>query len=81
MRGAHATVAIDEGLSAVVVAGTLGHEDCKTTKESYALAGVEEAAIRRKLFKLLDVLDDNDDVQRIAANFDVAEDVLERLSA
>ncbi len=33
------------------------------------------------LFKLLDVLDDNDDVQRIAANFDVAEDVLERLSA
>ena len=33
------------------------------------------------LFKLLDVLDDNDDVQRVAANFDVAEDVLERLSA
>ncbi len=33
------------------------------------------------LFKLLDVLDDNDDVQRVAANFDVAEDVLDRLSA
>ncbi len=33
------------------------------------------------LLKLLDVLDDNDDVQRVAANFDVAEDVLERLSA
>jgi YebC/PmpR family DNA-binding regulatory protein len=39
----------------------------------------EEAAAT--LFKLLDVLDDNDDVQRVAANFDVAEDVLERLSA
>ncbi len=33
------------------------------------------------LFKLLDVLDDNDDVQRVAANFDVADDVMERLSA
>jgi YebC/PmpR family DNA-binding regulatory protein len=33
------------------------------------------------LFKLLDSLDDNDDVQRVASNFDVAEDILERLSA
>ena len=33
------------------------------------------------LLKLLGVLDDNDDVQRVMANFDVAEDVLERLSA
>ena len=54
MRGAHATVAIDGGLSAELVAGTLGHEDSKTTKESYALEGVEEAAIRRKLFRLLE---------------------------
>lgn len=33
------------------------------------------------ILKLLDVLDDNDDVQRVAANFDIAEDVMERLSA
>jgi YebC/PmpR family DNA-binding regulatory protein len=33
------------------------------------------------LFKLLDVLDDNDDVQRVAANFDVADEVMERLGA
>lgn len=33
------------------------------------------------LFKLLDVLDDNDDVQRVASNFDVADEVMERLSA
>ncbi len=33
------------------------------------------------LLKLLDALDDNDDVQRVAANFDVADDVRERLSA
>ena len=33
------------------------------------------------LFKLIDVLDDNDDVQRVSANFDISEEVMERLSA
>jgi YebC/PmpR family DNA-binding regulatory protein len=33
------------------------------------------------LFKLIDALEDNDDVQRVASNFDVSEEVLERLSA
>ncbi|TVR96715.1 MAG: YebC/PmpR family DNA-binding transcriptional regulator [Rhodospirillales bacterium] len=33
------------------------------------------------LFKLLDALDDSDDVQRVMANYEIAEDVLERLSA
>ena len=33
------------------------------------------------LFKLLDILDDSDDVQRVSANFDVAAEVMERLSA
>ncbi len=33
------------------------------------------------LFKLLDALDDNDDVQSVASNFDVAEDVLGALGA
>ena len=33
------------------------------------------------LFKLLDLLDDNDDVQRVVANFEVAEEELLRLTA
>lgn len=33
------------------------------------------------LLKLLDALEDNDDVQRVAANFDVDDEILERLSA
>jgi len=33
------------------------------------------------VFKLLDTLEDNDDVQRVAANFDVSDDVMERLSS
>jgi YebC/PmpR family DNA-binding regulatory protein len=32
------------------------------------------------LFKLLNALDENDDVQRVAANFDVADEIMERLS-
>jgi YebC/PmpR family DNA-binding regulatory protein len=33
------------------------------------------------LFKLLEILDDNDDVQRVVANFEVDDALLERLSA
>lgn len=35
----------------------------------------------RLLFKMIDVLEDSDDVQDVYANYEVAEDVLERLSA
>ena len=33
------------------------------------------------LLRLLDILDDSDDVQRVAANFDIPDDVMARLSA
>jgi YebC/PmpR family DNA-binding regulatory protein len=33
------------------------------------------------LFSLLDTLDDNDDVQTVSANFDISDDVMERLTA
>ncbi len=33
------------------------------------------------LFKLLNVLEDSDDVQRVTSNFDVSDEVMERLSA
>ena len=39
----------------------------------------EEQAV--SVFKLLDALDDNDDVQRVAANFEIGDDVLQRLTA
>ncbi|MCW8861131.1 MAG: YebC/PmpR family DNA-binding transcriptional regulator, partial [Rhodospirillales bacterium] len=35
----------------------------------------------QSLLKLIDVLEDNDDVQRVASNFDIPDDVMERLSA
>jgi transcriptional/translational regulatory protein YebC/TACO1 len=33
------------------------------------------------LLKLIDVLEDNDDVQTVSANFEIADDVMERLVA
>ncbi len=38
----------------------------------------EDAA--QTLFKLLDTLDDNDDVQRVVANFEISDEIMEQLS-
>ena len=35
----------------------------------------------KDLLELIDTLDDNDDVQEVFANYEIADDVLERLSA
>ena len=37
--------------------------------------------VGEKIFRMVEALEDNDDVQNVYANFDIAEDVLERLSA
>ena len=55
-------------------------EDARLDWKPQTTVAVEEA-VAETLMKLLEALDDNDDVQRVAANFDVADDVLERLSA
>lgn len=39
-----------------------------------------DEAQAQNLFKLLEILDDNDDVQRISANYEIADDVLARLT-
>lgn len=40
-----------------------------------------DAEAATSLFKLLDALEDNDDVQAVSANFEIAEDVMARLTA
>ncbi len=42
---------------------------------------VTDEQTAQTLIKLLEVLEDNDDVQRVQANFDISQDVMERLSA
>ncbi|SLN73387.1 YebC/PmpR family DNA-binding transcriptional regulator [Oceanibacterium hippocampi] len=40
---------------------------------------VDDADKAGSLLKLLDALDDNDDVQRVSANFDIADDIMQQL--
>ena len=47
----------------------------KTTVE------VSEEASAKKLIRLIEALEDNDDVQEVAANFDIPEQILETVSA
>ncbi len=54
-------------------------EDARLEWKPQSTVAVDESAAAT-LLKMLDMLDDNDDVQRVAANFDVDDDVLERLS-
>ena len=35
----------------------------------------------RKIFKLIDALEDSDDVQNVFANFDVCDEVMEKVDA
>jgi len=46
----------------------------KTTVE------IEDEATARKVLRLMDALDDNDDVQDVFANFDIPERVLEAVA-
>ena len=39
-----------------------------------------EAAKAEQMLKMMEKLEDNDDVQNVYANFDIADDVMERLS-
>ncbi len=47
-------------------------------KNLIAVARAEDA---KKLFRLIDILDDNDDVQNIYANYDIADDIMEEIVA
>lgn len=42
---------------------------------------ITDEQVAQTLIKLLEILEDNDDVQRVQANFDISQDVMERLSA
>jgi YebC/PmpR family DNA-binding regulatory protein len=63
------------------LAGTLGdpEEAGLVWKPTNTIPVEEEQG--QTLMKLLDALDDCDDVQRVAANYDIADEVLERLTA
>jgi integrase len=53
MRGLHATLAVDAGISGQVVATALGHESFRTTEQSYAKAGSVSKAKHERALKAL----------------------------
>ena len=55
-------------------------EEARLSWKPQNTIAIDEAAAQT-LFKLIDALEDNDDVQRVAANFDVDDEIMERLSA
>lgn len=55
-------------------------QSAKLTWEPKTTSPVDEETAG-SLLKMIDALEDNDDVQEVFANYDIADDVLERLSA
>jgi transcriptional/translational regulatory protein YebC/TACO1 len=42
---------------------------------------VEESDVAKRVLRLIDALDDNDDVQDVYANFDISDELLESIEA
>ncbi|MBM10399.1 MAG: YebC/PmpR family DNA-binding transcriptional regulator [Magnetovibrio sp.] len=68
--------AVRDGLENIFGAAT----DARLDWKAKSTVSIDEE-IAQTLFKLLDALDENDDVQRVAANFEIDDAILEKLSA
>ena len=68
--------AVRAGLEAAGIAVT----DAEVTMLPKTTVAIEDEAVARKLLKLIDGLEENDDVQDVYANFDIPERVLEAVA-
>ena len=68
--------AVRAGLEAAGIAVT----DAEVTMLPKTTVAVEDEAVARKVLKLIDGLEENDDVQDVYANFDIPERVLEAVA-
>lgn len=55
-------------------------ETAELTWKAQTTVPVDDESNADTLFKLIEALDDNDDVQQVSANFDVSDDVMQKLS-
>src|SRR5215211_6935156 len=75
---------VPEDLSAVreaVESAGFGVESAELTMVPKTTVAIQDEATARKLLRLMDALDENDDVQEAYANFDVPEGVIEAVEA
>jgi YebC/PmpR family DNA-binding regulatory protein len=66
---------------AALDAAGIAHESAELTMVPKTSVRVENEAAVRKLVRLIDALEDNDDVQGVYANFDIPEQVLETVAS
>lgn len=81
-NGLHEIVCASDDLHAVRESLTEKFEDPNVAKlvwKPKTLTPVDEAAATT-LLKLIDALEDNDDVQEVYANFDISDDIMEKLA-
>ncbi|GAA0599965.1 YebC/PmpR family DNA-binding transcriptional regulator [Caenispirillum bisanense] len=80
----HSIYTAPDDLSAVrdALEAQLGEPDiCRLDWKALTLVDITDEDQAKSLMKFLDVLEDNDDVQRVSANFNIADDIMERLGA
>jgi YebC/PmpR family DNA-binding regulatory protein len=63
-----------------LLAAGIAPDSAELTMIPKAIVRVEDEAVARRLVRLMDALDDNDDVQGAYANFDIAEELLEAVA-
>ena len=77
-------VSAPEGLAAVreaVEGAGFTVESAQVTMVPKTTVPIDEESAARKIVRLMDTLEDNDDVQDVFANFDIPERVLETVGA
>jgi transcriptional/translational regulatory protein YebC/TACO1 len=79
----HTIYTADTELAAVSAAIEEVLGDAESTKLIWKPTTTTELGFddAQKLMKLIDVLEDDDDVQRVTANFEISDEVMEKLSA
>jgi YebC/PmpR family DNA-binding regulatory protein len=76
--------AVPEALSAVraaIEAAGIAVESAELTMIAKTTVEVAEEASAKKLIRLIEELEDNDDIQEVSANFDIPEQVLEAVAS
>jgi len=81
--GTQVTAAVEDlgTVREAIEAAGFAVESAELTMVPKTTVKIEDEAVARKLLRLMDALDDNDDVQDAYANFDIPERVLEAVEA
>ncbi len=69
------------GVRAALDEAGIAYESAELTMLPKTTVSVEDESSAKKLVRLMDALEDNDDIQAVYANFDIPEGILERVAA